>query len=265
MRALGIDIGGTGIKAAPVDVDTGQLLTERTKIDTPRPAVPEAVARVVERLVSTFAWSGPVGITFPGVVADGVIRTAANLDPAWIGLDAATLLGQAASSPVRVLNDADAAGVAEMTFGAGVGQHGTVVMLTFGTGIGSALFCQGVLVPNTEFGHIEVRGRDAETRASERAKTEHDLSWGKWAERVEEYLRRVEALLSPSLIIVGGGVSKQADRWVPRLTGIRAPIVPATLQNDAGIVGAAMATTSSVAPDTSGLSGTGHERSGARL
>jgi polyphosphate glucokinase len=248
MHALGIDIGGTGIKAAPVDVDTGQLLTSRTKIDTPRPAVPEAVAGVVEQLVSTFAWSGPTGITFPGVVTDGITRTAANLDPAWIGLDAAAVLGKAASGPVRLLNDADAAGVAEMTYGAGAGQHGTVVMLTFGTGIGSALFCQGVLVPNTEFGHIEIRGRDAETRASERAKTEHDLSWGKWAERVEEYLQHIEAMLSPSLIIVGGGVSRQADRWVPRLTGIRAPIVPAALQNDAGIVGAAMAAASSVAP-----------------
>jgi polyphosphate glucokinase len=248
MHALGIDIGGTGIKAAPVDVETGQLLTERTKIDTPRPAVPEAVTGVVKELVSSFGWSGPVGITFPGVVTDGVTRTAANLDPAWIGLDAATMLAQAAGGPVRMLNDADAAGVAEMTFGAGAGYLGTVVMLTFGTGIGSALFSRGVLVPNTEFGHIEVRGRDAETRASERAKTEHDLSWGKWAERVEEYLQHIEAMLSPSLIIVGGGVSRQADRWVPRLTGIRAPIVPAALQNDAGIVGAAMATTSSVAP-----------------
>jgi polyphosphate glucokinase len=248
MHALGIDIGGTGIKAAPVDVDTGQLLVERSKIDTPRPAVPEAVASVVKELVGSFDWSGPVGITFPGVVADGVTRTAANLDPAWIGLDAGALLAQAVGGPVRVLNDADAAGVAEMTFGAGVGYLGTVVMLTFGTGIGSALFSGGQLVPNTEFGHIEVRGRDAEDRASERAKTEHDLSWHKWAERVEEYLQRIEAMLSPSLIIVGGGVSKQADRWVPRLTGIRAPIVPAALQNDAGIVGAAMATARSAAP-----------------
>ena len=258
MHALGIDIGGTGIKGAPVDVDTGQLLTDRTKIDTPRPAAPEAVADVVKKLVDTFAWSGPIGITFPGVVTDGVTRTAANLDKGWIGLDAAALLGQAAGGPARVMNDADAAGVAEMTFGAGVGEPGTVLMLTFGTGIGSALFVKGVLVPNTEFGHIEIRGRDAETRASERAKTEHDLSWAKWAERVEEYLQRVEALLAPSLIIVGGGVSRQADRWVPRLTGIRAPIVPAAMQNDAGIVGAAMAAT-----DATGLSGSSHERAGA--
>jgi polyphosphate glucokinase len=248
MHALGIDIGGSGIKAAPVDVDTGQLLAERQKIETPRPAVPDAVAGVVEKLVTAFSWSGPVGITFPGVVTDGVTRTAANLDKGWIGLDAAALLGRAAGGPVRVLNDADAAGVAEMTFGAGVNQPGTVLMLTFGTGIGSALFVGGVLVPNTEFGHIEIRGRDAEERASERAKTEHDLHWSKWAERVEEYLQRMEALLSPTLIIVGGGVSRQSEKWVPRLTGIRAPIVPAAMHNDAGIVGAAMATAGSAVP-----------------
>ena len=258
MHALGIDIGGSGIKAAPVDVATGQLLTERQKIATPRPARPDAVADVVKQLTTSFSWSGPVGITFPGVVTDGEIRTAANLDPAWIGLDAGALFGKAAGNPVRVLNDADAAGVAEMTFGAGVGENGTVLMLTFGTGIGSALFTQGVLVPNTEFGHIEIHGTDAEKRASERAKGLHDLSWGKWAGRVDEYLRHVEALLSPHLFIVGGGISKEADKWVPRLTGIRARIVPAVLLNNAGIVGAAMATSTGAAPDTSGATRTGN-------
>jgi polyphosphate glucokinase len=157
-----------------------------------------------------------------------------------------------------VLNDADAAGVAEMTFGAGVGDNGTVLMLTFGTGIGSALFTRGVLVPNTEFGHIEIHGTDAEQRASERAKILHDLSWGKWAGRVDEYLQHMEALLSPHLIIVGGGISKEADKWVPRLTGIRARIVPAALLNNAGIVGAAMATASEAVPDSSGATGIGH-------
>ena len=258
MHALGIDIGGTGIKAAPVDVATGKLLAERQKIPTPRPAAPDAVADVVKQLTTSFSWSGPVGITFPGVVADGEIRTAANLDPAWIGIDAGALFAKAAGNPVRVLNDADAAGVAEMTFGAGVGEHGTVLMLTFGTGIGSALFTRGVLVPNTEFGHIEIHGTDAEKRASERAKELHDLSWGKWAGRVDEYLRHMEALLSPHLFIVGGGISKEADKWVPRLTGIRARIVPAALLNNAGIVGAAMATASEAVPDTSGATGTGH-------
>jgi polyphosphate glucokinase len=253
MHALGIDIGGSGIKGAPVDVDTGTFLADRQKIATPRPALPDAVADVVKQLTTSFSWSGPIGITFPGVVADGVTRTAANLDPAWIGVNAGELFSQASGNRVRVLNDADAAGVAEMTFGAGRGANGTVLMLTFGTGIGSALFVQGVLVPNTEFGHIEIDGHDAETRASEHAKELHDLSWGKWAGRVDEYLQHMEALLSPSLIIVGGGISKQSEKWVPRLTGIRARIVPAALLNDAGIVGAAMATSSAVS-DTSGAS-----------
>ena len=258
MHALGIDIGGSGIKAAPVDVATGKLLADRQKIATPRPAVPDAVADVVKQLTTSFKWSGPVGVTFPGVVIDGVIRTAANLDPAWIGVDAGALFGQAAGNPVRVLNDADAAGVAEMTFGAGVGDEGTVLMLTFGTGIGSALFTKGVLVPNTEFGHVEIHGEDAETRASEHAKELHDLSWGKWAGHVDEYLQHVEAVVAPDLFIVGGGISKQSEKWVPRLTGISARIVPAALLNDAGIVGAAMATASTAAPDTSGATGIGN-------
>jgi polyphosphate glucokinase len=258
MRVLGIDIGGTGIKAAPVDVTTGQLLADRQKIDTPHPALPDPVADVVKQLTTSFNWSGPVGITFPGVVADGVTRTAANMDPAWIGLDAAALFAKATGNPVRVLNDVDAAGVAEMTFGAGVDEQGTVLMVTFGTGIGSALFVKGILVPNTEFGHIEIRGRDAESRASERAKQLHDQSWSKWAEHVDEYLQHIEALLSPDLIILGGGISRQSEKWVPRLTGIRARIVPAALLNNAGIVGAAMATRSESAPDASGASGTGH-------
>ena len=242
MHALGIDIGGTGIKGAPVDVAAGKLLADRKKIETPRPAVPDAVAEVVHELVTSFSWSGPIGITFPGVVTDGVTRTAANLAPAWIGHDAHELFGKATGSKsVRVLNDADAAGMAEVTFGAGVGEHGTVLMLTFGTGIGSALFVNGTLLPNTEFGHIEVHGHDAEKRASEHAKELHDMSWGKWAGRVEDYLQHMEALLSPDLFIIGGGISKQADKFVPLLTGIRARIVPAAMLNDAGIVGAAMA------------------------
>jgi polyphosphate glucokinase len=244
MHALGIDIGGTGIKGAPVDVAAGKLLADRKKIATPHPAVPDAVAEVVSQLVTSFEWSGPIGITFPGVVTNGVTRTAANLDPAWIGLDARALFAKAAGNPVQVLNDADAAGVAEMKFGAGVGVGGTVLMLTLGTGIGSALFIDGTLVPNTEFGHIEIDGKDAEKRASEHAKELHDLSWGKWAGRVDVYLQHMEALLSPDLFIVGGGISKESEKWVPLLTGIRAPIVPAALQNDAGIVGAAMAAAS---------------------
>ncbi|MEC3917250.1 polyphosphate--glucose phosphotransferase [Nocardia sp. CDC160] len=249
MHALGIDIGGTGIKAAPVDVAVGTLLAERKRIETPHPAGPDAVAEVVRELVAAFDWSGPIGVTFPGVVVGGETRTAANLDAAWIGMNARELLGRAVGQPVRVLNDADAAGIAEVTFGAGKGVTGTVLMLTFGTGIGSALFTDGKLVANTEFGHIHLHGHDAETRVSEQARELHDLSWGKWAGRVQDYLRYMEALLSPELIIIGGGVSKKADKFVPLLEGIRATIVPATLRNDAGIVGAAMATTPAYATE----------------
>jgi polyphosphate glucokinase len=240
MHALGVDIGGTGMKAAPVDVAAGKLLADRIKIDTPRPATPQAMAEVVARLVKSFDWSGLVGIAFPGVVVKGVTLSAANVDPAWIGLDTRDLFAKATGLEVSVINDADAAGIAEMTFGAGKGEAGTVVMLTFGTGIGSALFIDGVLVPNTEFGHIEIRGKDAEKRAAEIVREEQDLSWDKWAGRVDEYLKHMEALLSPDLFIIGGGISKRADKFVPLLTGIRARIVPAAMLNDAGIVGAAM-------------------------
>jgi polyphosphate glucokinase len=240
-QVLGIDIGGTGIKAAPVDLAKGALAADRAKLDTPHPAKPDAVADVVRELVRGFGWTGQAGITFPGVVAGGIIRSAANLDPAWIGTDGAALFGKATGLAVTVLNDADAAGMAEMKFGAGAGQQGTVLMLTLGTGIGSALFVDGTLVPNTEFGHIEIRGKDAEKRASEHSREEQDLSWGKWASHVDEYLLHMEALLSPDLIIIGGGISKKSDKFLPRLTGLRAPVVPAKMLNDAGIVGAAMA------------------------
>jgi polyphosphate glucokinase len=241
MQALGIDIGGTGIKGAPVDLATGKLVTDRKKIATPHPSTPDAVAEVVKEVAQSFGWTGVSGATFPGVVINGTIRSAANVDKSWIGTDAATLFGKATGGEVAVLNDADAAGIAEMTFGAGVGVKGSVLMLTFGTGVGSALFTDGVLVRNTEFGHIEIRGKDAEKRASEHAKVEHEWGWKEWTDRVSEYLQRIEALLSPNLIIVGGGISKECDKWLPLLTGVQAPIVPATLHNDAGIVGAAMA------------------------
>jgi polyphosphate glucokinase len=240
-HVLGIDIGGTGIKAAPVDTATGELLVERQKLPTPHPATPDAVVDVVAQLVQAFGWTGPAGATFPGVVVDGVIHTAANVDHAWIGVDAVKTLEAGTRLDVTVINDADAAGVAEMRFGAGKGVGGTVLMLTLGTGIGSALFTDGVLVANTEFGHIEVRGKDAERRASELVREEHSLSWGNWAGRVDEYLSHMEALLSPGLIIIGGGVSRKAEKFLPLLTGLRAKVVPAALQNDAGIVGAAMA------------------------
>ena len=241
MDVLGIDIGGSGIKAAPVDVTTGDFSAPRVKVATPRPALPDPIAEAVKGLVDGFGWTGPTGIAFPGVVISGVTYTAANLDPAWIGLDARALFAKATGLTVSMLNDADAAGTAEMKFGAAAGQDGTVLLLTFGTGIGSALFTDGVLVPNTEFGHIEIHGKDAEERASERARELHDLSWGKWAGRVDDYLTHVEALVSPSLFIIGGGISRKSDKFLPLLTGVRAKIMPAALHNDAGIVGAAMA------------------------
>ena len=240
MELLGVDIGGSGIKAAPVDVTAGALTRERIKVLTPQPSKPKAIAEAVRGLVKQFGWSGRAGITFPGVVTDGVIRTAANLDQAWVGVNARDLFGSATGLEVHVLNDADAAGLAEMRFGAGAGQQGTVVMLTFGTGIGSALFIDGTLVPNTEFGHIEIRGKDAEKRASERAREEHDLDWAQWAGRVDEYMSHLEGLLWPELFIVGGGVSRKSDKFLPLLEGLHARVVPARMLNDAGVVGAAL-------------------------
>ncbi|MGH3267183.1 MAG: polyphosphate--glucose phosphotransferase, partial [Trebonia sp.] len=185
MQALGIDIGGTGIKGAPVDLDTGKLVTDRKKIATPHPATPEAVTKVVTEVTQSFGWTGVIGATFPGVVAGGITRTAANVDRSWIGTDVASLFAKAIGDDVTVLNDADAAGTAELRFGAGAGVKGTVLMLTFGTGVGSALFVDGVLVPNTELGHIEIRGKDAEERASAHAREVHDWGWEHWANKVE--------------------------------------------------------------------------------
>ncbi|MFC7934185.1 polyphosphate--glucose phosphotransferase [Streptomyces cinereoruber] len=243
MNVFGVDIGGSGIKGAPVDLERGALTEERHKVLTPQPATPDGVAGCVAEVVAHFGWTGPVGITFPGVVTGSTIRTAANVDKSWIDVDAGALIGgRIGGLPVTVLNDADAAGIAEMTFGAGRGRKGTVIMLTLGTGIGSALFVDGRLVPNTELGHLELKGHDAEKRASTKAKEDEDLSWEHWAtKRVQKYLAHVEMLFSPELFIIGGGVSRKADRFLPLIEGIRAEIVPAELQNNAGIVGAAMA------------------------
>ena len=246
-NVLGIDIGGTGMKAAPVDLTTGRLLGDRVKLPTPHPGKPEAMGQVARQLVTGFGWAGPVGVTFPGVVTSGVIRTAANLDPEWIGVDARQHFGSAIGLPVTVLNDADAAGIAEMRFGAGRDQRGTVLLITLGTGIGTALFHDGALIPNAEFGHIELHGHDAEHLASERAREENDLSWGKWSSRVDEYLDKMEQLLSPDLIVIGGGISKRSNKFIPKLT-LRATVVPAALLNDAGIVGAALAAATQPSP-----------------
>ncbi|GAA4773768.1 MULTISPECIES: polyphosphate--glucose phosphotransferase [Streptomyces] len=242
MNVFGVDIGGSGIKGAPVDLQRGALAEERHKVLTPHPATPESVADGVAEVVGHFGWAGPVGITFPGVVTGGITRTAANVDKGWVGRDAARLLGDRLGGlPVTILNDADAAGIAEMAFGAGKGREGTVILLTLGTGIGSAVFTGGHLVPNTELGHLELHGHDAEKRASSKAKEDHDLSWAHWARRLGKYLAHVEMLFSPELFVLGGGVSRKAEKFVPLIEGVRAEIVPAQLQNNAGIVGAGMA------------------------
>jgi polyphosphate glucokinase len=204
-RGFGIDIGGTGMKAAVVDLDTGSLVSERHRIPTPRPATPEAMAGVVRELVDGHGWDGPVGVAFPAIVRHGVVNLAANIDDSWIGVDADRLYTEACGHDVTMINDADAAGVAEMRFGAGRGRAGVVLMLTFGTGIGSGLFVDGRLVPNTELGHLELDGHDAETRAAAVVREREGIGWKQWAPRVERYLRHLEMLFSPDLFIVGGG------------------------------------------------------------
>lgn len=245
MQILGIDIGGSGIKGAPVDIDTGKLTADRYRIPTPQPSKPEAVADVVTEIAQHFNWSGPIGCTFPAVVKNGVTLSAANVDKAWIDTHAQNLFHKKTSCAVLVLNDADAAGIAEMQFGAGKGKSGVVIMLTLGTGIGSAVFLDGVLLPNTEFGHMEVRGKDAEQRASDRVRVENELSWEKWAKRVNEVLERLEVLFTPDLFIIGGGVSKEYDKFLPLLKN-STKVVRAKLLNEAGIVGAALAARSLV-------------------
>jgi len=241
MNILGIDIGGTGIKGAPVDLEKGQLLHERHRLDTPKPATPDAVAAVVKSIVDHFGGGDRVGITFPGVVKDGVTRSAVNVDKGWVNFDASKHFVQKLGLPVLVANDADAAGLAEVHYGAGRGVNGVVLMVTLGTGIGSALFFNGQLLPNSELGHIEIRGKDSEKRASERVREQKELSWKRWGGNVGEYLGRLDALLSPDLFIIGGGVSKKLDTFLPFLKKHTAvPIVPAQLLNDAGIVGAAL-------------------------
>ena len=235
-QRLGIDVGGSGVKGAPVDIATGELTADRLRIDTPQPATPTAVAATVAQIVEHFAWTGPVGATVPGVIKKGVVHTAANIDHAWIGTDAAALFSDATGQAFHVLNDADAAGIAEMTFGAGKDRDGVVIMITLGTGIGCAVFNNGVLLPNTELGHLEMNGRDAEEQASARNREDEGLSWKKWAERVDQYLDLMDQLLWPDLIIIGGGVSRRPEKFFPHLN-TRAELVPAALENEAGIVG----------------------------
>jgi polyphosphate glucokinase len=239
-QVLGIDIGGTGIKAAPVDCQRGMLTADRYRLLTPQPATPEAVAKTVAEVVDHFQLDGRIGSTFPAVIQHGVALTAANVDKRWIGTDVRATLEQATSRPFTVINDADAAGVAEMEFGAGKHINGVVIMVTLGTGIGTALFVDGKLVPNTELGHIEIDGYDAETRASEFVRESKGLSWKKWGGRVNTYLQKLEALLNPELIILGGGISKKHEKFFSYLD-TRAELVAAKLRNEAGIIGGAAA------------------------
>lgn len=228
------------MKAAIVDLSTGQLLSERHRIPTPRPATPAAVAEVVGSLIEQVSWTGPVGVALPSVVRHGVIHTAANIDDSWIGVDAVELLAPVIGDRVFVLNDADAAGIAEMAHGAGRGASGVVITLTFGTGIGSALFVDGHLVPNTELGHLEFRGDSIERWAAASARNREHLSWKEWAARVDTVLAVIDGLFSPDLVILGGGASKKPARWVPALNP-RFTLAVAEFANSAGIVGAAMA------------------------
>jgi len=240
MQVLGIDIGGSGIKGAPVDIEKGKMLTERYRIPTPQPAKPKAIAKTVSEITRHFEWDGPIGCGFPAVIQQGITRTAANVDKKWIGIDAKALFSDATDCPVNVINDADAAGLAEMAFGAGQGRLGVVLLVTIGTGLGTSLFTNGVLLPNTELGHIEIDCIDAELLASDSARERKDLSWKKWGKRLNTYLTRLEGLVWPDLIILGGGVSKKHEKFMPYLT-VQVEIVIAKTFNEAGIIGAALA------------------------
>ncbi len=248
MEILGVDIGGSGIKGAPVDTDTGNLIADRHRIETPQPATPDAVIDVVGELVDHFAWDGLIGCTFPAIVKKGVTLSAANVDNSWIGYDAERALRQRTGCSLMLLNDADAAGIAEMEFGAGQGQDGLVIIITLGTGIGSALFHEGELLPNTELGHLEIRGKEAEKWTADSARKAKKLKWHAWGERLNVYLSHLEFLFSPDLFIIGGGVSKKFHKYERYLT-TQARTVPAAMRNEAGIVGAALAARKLVGED----------------
>lgn len=238
---LGIDIGGSGIKGAPVDLAKGEFARDRLRLDTPKVSSPGAVADLVAQIAAHFAddtGDSPIGVTLPAVVTNGVVRSAANIDSAWVGTDARKLLSDRLGRQVTVVNDADAAGVGELQFGAARNTNGLVLMTTLGTGIGSALLYNGVLVPNSELGHLEIDGHDAEQQAAASVRNDEGLSWAQWAERLQRYYSHVEDLFWPDLIVVGGGVSRKTDKFLP-LLHLRAPIVAAQLANSAGIIGAA--------------------------
>ncbi|MDK2910709.1 MAG: polyphosphate glucokinase [Bacteroidales bacterium] len=238
MEILGVDIGGSGIKGALVDIETGELKTERIRIPTPVPSTPNAIAQAVKELVESFKYTGPIGCGFPALVINGVIKTAANIDASWVNVMAEELFSAYTDMPVYLLNDADAAGIGEMTFGAGKERMDTVFLITIGTGLGTAIFTEGKLLPNTELGHLKMFGKSAEKYCSDAVRKAKDLSWKQWASRFNEYLAYIEFLFSPSLIILGGGASKKFDLYAEYLKA-NAQIVPAQLRNQAGIIGAA--------------------------
>jgi polyphosphate glucokinase len=244
---LGIDVGGTGIKGAPVDSLTGSLLAERFRVRTPRPATPDRVAETVAEVVRHFEWTGAVGCGFPAVIRHGRVRTAANIDRRWIGCHARELFEDATGRTFTVVNDADVAGLAEVAFGAGRDRMGVVLVVTLGTGIGTALFVDGKMAPNTELGHIELKGMDAERYAADSVREREQLTWKKWARRVDRYLCAIHALLWPDLIVIGGGAAKKHERFLPLLT-VDTEVVPARLRNEAGIVGAALAASMDAGP-----------------
>jgi polyphosphate glucokinase len=244
-QPFGIDFGGTGIKGAPVDLVLGDFAAERERFRTPEKSTPDSVAQIFVDLLAKFPdCQGPVGVTVPGVVRHGVVHSAANIDKAWIGTDADALFTKATGRDVHVVNDADAAGLAEVRYGAAKGRRGLVIVTTLGTGIGSAMVNDGVLVPNSELGHLEIDGHDAESRAANSARTRENLSWEHWAKRLTTYYRTLEMLFSPDLFVVGGGVSKESDAFLP-LLGLETEIIPAQLRNKAGVVGAALYATES--------------------
>jgi polyphosphate glucokinase len=239
MTTLGIDIGGSALKGAIVDTEKGQLISDRFKLPTPDGGNPEKMAVVFKKIIDHFTWEGKVGVGFPAVIQNGICRTAANISKEWIGLNADKLFSEISHTQVITINDADAAGIAEMKFGAGKDfGKGVVLLLTLGTGIGSAFFVDGHLFPNTEFGHLQVRGKDAEKRASANVKKDKNLSWKEWAVRLQEVLDEISSLAPPDLVILGGGISREADKFIPILKS-RARIIPAQFQNQAGIIGAA--------------------------
>ena len=252
MEILGIDIGASGIKGAPVDTESGSLLAERYRLPTPESAKPGPMINLISKIARHFKWAGAIGCGYPGVVIDGITLSAANVHQKWVGLDAARQIAEKTVCPVCVINDADAAGLAEMKFGAGRGRMGVVLIVTIGTGLGTALFTNGRLLPNAELGHIELGGEDAEWRASDAARKREKLTWKKWGGRFNRYLQELEKLLSPNLIILGGGSSKRFNEFSKYLK-VRAEILPAQLLNDAGTVGAALAAQDCISGEGAGL------------